>query len=302
MRDVALMNVSDLIWNAGLRRGLRAKTIKTYIYVLEKFFRTYRLEPHQIRKELIESHILQLIKYNRAGSTINVHIHALRFLYTQVLGRRLMINVPTIKTTKRLPDFLTQEEIVRFFESIMNPKHKLMIMFTYGAGFRVSEVITLKVKDLNLSTGYGWVRNGKGGKDRMFIIPISLKIELQQWITNNNLHADDWLFLGYKDNHYSGSSIRVIVEEARKKAGIQKQITPHSLRHSFATHLLENGYSLIEVSKLLGHSRIETTMMYTHMADPRYKKVQSPLDQLYNLRLQIATSSLANVEEERGEI
>lgn len=296
------MNISDLIWNAGLRRGLRAKTIKTYIYVLEKFFRTYHLEPHQLTKEHIERHIFQLIKWNRAGSTINVHIHALRFFYTTILGKRIMINIPNIKTTKRLPDFLTQEEIVRFFESIINPKHRLMIVFAYGSGFRVSEIINLKVKDLNLTTGYGWVRDGKGGKDRMFIIPQTIKKKIEQWITTNNLDTDDWLFSGYKENHYSDSSIRAIVEEARKRAGIQKQITPHSLRHSFATHLLENGYSLIEVSKLLGHSRIETTMMYTHMADPRYTRVQSPLDQLNNLRPQLATSSLANFKEERERI
>lgn len=213
-----------------------------------------------------------------------------------------MINIPPIKTTKRLPDFLTQEEILRFFETIINPKHRLMILFTYGAGFRVSEVVNLRVKDLNLVMRQGWVRNSKGGKDRMFIIPTTIKQELKMWILNHNLQAEDWLFSGYKENHYSDSSIRIIVEDARKKAGIQKQITPHSLRHSFATHLLENGYSLIEVSKLLGHSRIETTMMYTHMADPRYTRVRSPLDQLYNLRLQIATSSLVNVEEERGKI
>ena len=275
-----MMDISNVVWNAGLRRGLRAKTIGTYIYVLEKFFRTYQLEPHHITKEHIERHIIQLLKQNRASSTINVHIHALRFFYTQILGKRIVINIPHIKTIKRIPYFLTQNEIIHFFQSIANPKHRLMITLTYGAGFRVSEIISLKVKDLSLTTGYGWVRNGKGGKDRMFIIPQTLQTQLQKWIADNNLQDEDWLFYGYNKQHYSDSSIRAIVEQARKAANISKPISPHFLRHSFATHLLENGYSLIEVSKLLGHSRIETTIVYTHLVNPKYTTVQSPLDNL----------------------
>ncbi len=277
---VRIMNTYALIWREGLRRGLRHQTIKTYIYALEKFLRVYHLEPHQITKEHIERYIIQLIKWNRAGSTVNVHINAMRFFYTHVLGKRLMISMPTIKTSKRLPEFLPQEEMVRLLSVIKNPKHKLLVFLTYGAGFRVSEVVSLKVHDFDFNSGYGWVRNGKGGKDRMFIIPKILVPELQQWIVQQNLRPSDWLFQGWKEQHYSDSSARAIVEQARKKAGISKRITPHSLRHSFATHLLENGYSLIEVSRLLGHSRIETTMVYTHLVNPKYTRVQSPLDTL----------------------
>ena len=114
----------------------------------------------------------------------------------------------------------------------------------------------------------------------MFIIPQILIPQLQQWISQRKLQLDDWLFSGWKQQHYSDSSVRAIVERARRTAKISKHITPHSLRHSFATHLLENGYSLIEVSKLLGHSRIETTMVYTHLANPKFARVQSPLDTL----------------------
>jgi len=274
------MDIEGLLWREGLRRGLRAETIKTYVYAVTKFLRTLHLEPHQVNKEHIERFILQQIKWNRAGSTINVYIHALRFFYGNVLGRNLCLRIPAVKTRKRLPEFLTQEQMVRFLDCIENPKHKMMIMLTYGSGFRVSEIVSLRVKDLDFDTGYGWVRNGKGGKDRMFIIPQMLKIQLQQWIISHNLHLEDWLFSGYKENHYSDSSIREIVENAKRRAGITKNITPHSLRHSFATHLLENGYSLIEVSKLLGHSRLETTMIYAHLAHPKYTRVNSPLDTL----------------------
>jgi len=274
------MEIGELILKEGLRRGLRAETIKTYSYVVGKFLRSYSKQPHEITKEDIEMYILQLIRWNRAGSTINVHLHALRFFYEKILGKKLMVKLPLFKNRKRVPECLSQKEVVGFFEAINNSKHKLIIFFTYGSGFRVSEVVKLRVNDLDLEAGYGWVRDGKGGKDRMFIVPDKLKTSLAEWIKTKGLKWDDWLFKGYKNKHYSDSSVRKIVEDTRKKAGIIKRVSPHTLRHSFATHILENGYSLIEVNRLLGHSRLETTMIYSHVAKPKVFNVKSPLDEL----------------------
>lgn len=275
------MDVSSLIRDAGLRKGLRAETINTYIYAVQKFLRVTHLEPHQVKKTDIENFIQQLIRWNRSGNTINVYLHALHFFYTTVFGRNILINVPFLNIRKRLPEFLTQEETRCFFAAIPNPMHRLMLIFTYGAGFRVSEMTSLKVKDLDFKSGYGFIRDGKGGKDRMFIIPQKLKEELQELIKRENLQPGDWLFRGYNNNHYSDSSIRIIVKNTLRMAKISKKITPHSLRHSFATHLLENGYSLFEVNKLLGHSRLETTMIYTHLANPKLCNVKSPYDTLF---------------------
>jgi site-specific recombinase XerD len=205
---------------------------------------------------------------------------ALKFLYEKILGKKLTINVPNIKVARRLPEFLTQDEVKRLFSVISNHKHRLIVMLTYGSGFRVSEVVNLKVGDLDFEAGYGWVRDGKGGKDRMFIIPDKLKDELIDWVENIGLMSDDFLFSGYNNSHFSDSSVRNIIRIACKKANISKRISPHSLRHSFATHILENGYSLIEVQQLLGHSRIETTMVYTHLARPKLTNVKSPYDLL----------------------
>ena len=275
-----MMDIENLIWQAGLRKGLRAESIKTYVYAVNKFLRTYNLEPHQATKADIERYIVQLIKWNRAGSTINVYLHALQFFYREVLGKRILVHLPPIKLRKRLSESLSQEEMSIFLTAITNSKHKLIIFFSYGSGFRVSEVVNLKVNDLDLGAGYGWIRDGKGGKSRLFIISEKLKPELQEWIQSRRLQPEDWLFSGYRQQHYSDSSVRRIVEQARNKAAIAHQVTPHILRHSFATHLLENGYSLIEVKELLGHSRIETTMQYAHLAKPKWAKVQSPLDSL----------------------
>lgn len=185
------MEISELIQREGLRRGLRAETIKTYSYAVGKFLRTYRKQPHEITKADIENHLIQLIRQNRSGSTINVHLHALRFFYENVLGKPLTVNLPSIKVRKRLPECLTQEEMSRFLGTLENTKHKLILIFTYGSGFRVSEIISLKVKDLDFSAGYGWIRNGKGGKDRLFVIPDKLSQELQDWIRSQNLGPDD---------------------------------------------------------------------------------------------------------------
>tara|TARA_Y100000310_G_scaffold314476_2_gene363870 strand:- start:385 stop:1248 length:864 start_codon:yes stop_codon:yes gene_type:complete len=274
------MEVDQLILKEGLRRGLRAETIKTYTYAVNKFLRIYHKEPQEITKKNICGYVDQLIKWNRAGSTINVHLHALTFFYRNVLGKKIMADIPFSKNRKRLPECLSQSEVIKLLGVIDNPKHKLMIIFTYGSGFRVSELVNLKVKDLELSQEQGWIRNGKGGKDRLFVIPERLKVSLRTWIKENNLKAEDWLFPGNKKSHYSDSSIREIIKIACKKAGIMKNITPHTLRHSFATHLLEQGYSLIEVNKLLGHSRLETTLIYTHMVSPKLCNVTSPYDSL----------------------
>ena len=272
------MNIESLIWNEAVRRGLRVKTIKTYVYCVNKFFRVYKKLPNEIRKKDIENYVMLLISWNKSSSTVHVNLMALKFFYEKVLNKKLMINVPNIRIRRKLPEFLTQDEVKRLFAVIKNNKHKLIIMLTYGSGFRVSEVIKLKVSDLDFKAGYGWIRDGKGGKDRMFIIPDKLKKELQNWITDNDLV--NYVFKGYKSSHFSDSSVRNIIKNACKKAGISKKISPHSLRHSFATHILENGYSLIEVKELLGHSRIETTMIYTHLAKPKLTIVRSPYDML----------------------
>jgi integrase/recombinase XerD len=272
------MNIQEHIEREGFRRGLRPETIKTYAYAVGKFLRIYKKQPHEMTKQDVEQYILQLIKWNRSGNTINVHVHALKFFYEKVLGKRLMINIPKIRVRKRFPEYLTQQEMKTLCTTIQNSKHWLLIVFTYGSGFRVSEIINLKGKDIDLQAGYGWVRNGKGGKDRMFIIPDRLKDDLKQWIQINKVKQNDWLFKGNKGQHYSDSSIRVIIKNACKKANIIKNVSPHTLRHSFATHLLQNGYSLMEVQSLLGHSRIETTMVYTHLAKPKLTNVKSPYD------------------------
>lgn len=232
-----------------------------------------------MKKEDVLEFLDALIEQNAPGNTINVYVHALKFFYEQVLHRRLTINMPLQKKPRRLPEFLNKEEVARVFGAIENTKHRLLVSLLYGAGLRVSEVVHLRIKDFDFAGNYGWVRQGKGRKDRLFIVPQALKEELLAHIATENLASDDWLFRGRQDS-FSTQSVREILKKAWRKAQLQKRVHPHMLRHSFATHLIQNGYSVLEVQPLLGHSKIETTMIYLHLAAPQLLKVQSPYDVL----------------------
>lgn len=260
------------------RRGLSQKTVQTYAYCVNSFLRFFRFkELKKITKREIEEY---LDRYRGCGNTLNVYLQALKFFFEKVLNKRLTINISFAKTPKRLPEYLTKEEIIQLFDSIRNSKHRLMIELLYGAGLRVSELASLKVKDLVFECNYGWVRQGKGRKDRLFILPLKLKEKLQNFIFQERIDKGDWLFKGREGHHISVQSIQVIVKTAKKKAGIAKRVHPHTLRHSFATHIIQNGYTALELQPLLGHSRLETTMVYLHTASPNLLNIRSPLDTL----------------------
>jgi len=220
-----------------------------------------------------------LIEKRYSGSTLNVHLSALKFFYEKVLNKKLTVNVFFKRTRKKDPVYLTKEELIHFLDCIENKKHKLMIVLLYSAGFRVSELVNLKVKDLNFDEKHGWVRDGKFRKDRIFLIAERVKEDLFKWIVDNKLHDDDYLFKG-NSAQYSISAIRNIIKKAAMKSGLSKNISPHTLRHSFATHLAENKYSALEIQPLLGHKSVETTMIYTHMAYSKLYNVKSPYDSL----------------------
>lgn len=274
------MDVIGSIQRKGLRRGLSPRTVKTYHYCIQKFLKIYRKELKLITKKDVENYLDRLIKWNKATNTINTHLNAIKFFFEQVLRKKLSVNVAYSKVSRRLPEFLTKEETTKLFEAISNYKHKLMIRLLYATGMRVSELVSLKVKDFEFNQNYGWVREGKGRKDRLFVVAIKLKQELQKLIKCSQLKPEDWLFQGKGKSHISPQTIQRIVKKAARKAGIKKRVHPHTLRHSFATHLVQNGYAVTEVQPLLGHNRLETTMIYLHMASPNLLAVKSPYDSL----------------------
>ncbi len=181
---------------------------------------------------------------------------------------------------KRIQKVLKKEEIKLLIKNIKNSKHKIMIALMYSAGLRVSELINLKVEDLELKNRYGFVRNGKEGKDRLFIISERLAPVLKQIILDNNLGKEDYLFLSRRNKKYSVRTIQKIVKDASKKAGLDfKEIHPHTLRHSFATHLIEQGDCVGDVQAMLGHKSQETSLNYIHSSG-KMLNIKSPFDRL----------------------
>ena len=273
------MDLQELMKKELLRRNYSLRTIKTYLYCLRKFLQYYKKEERKISKKDVKDYLDKLMNKNLSGSTINVNLNALKFLLEEILNKKFILKIKYSKTPKTLPIFLTKDEVIRLLNKIENEKHKLMIKLIYGGGLRVNELVNLKVKDLNFENNYGWVRQGKGNKDRLFIIPNSLKQELINYIIKYKLDDDSWLFISY-NGHISTRTIQEIIKKATKKAKLNKKVHPHTLRHSYATHLVEDGYDLILVQSLLGHKSPETTMIYVHMANPKLLSVKSPLDNL----------------------
>jgi len=274
------MDAIESVKKEMFRRKYSSRTIQTYNYCLERFLRYHKNDSLRgISKKDVKDYLDKLVDKGVSGSTLNVNLSALKFLLKNVLNKNFLFRIKYSKTPKSLPIVLTKEEVVSLFNSLENNKHKLMLKLMYGAGLRVSELVNLRVNDLNLDNNFGFVRKGKGNKDRLFIIPRILKEELVDYAIKNRLGSDSYLFNGYKGN-MSVRSVQEIIKKASRKAKINKKVHPHTLRHSYATHLIENGYDVASVQSLLGHNSMETTMVYLHIARPNMINVRSPLDSL----------------------
>ncbi len=247
---------------------------------MSQFLKRCHKEPRKITKTDVRDYLEYLCKNNKSASTLNVHLQAIKFALEEILNKRFFVKLPYSKVPERLPEVLTKEEVLRLFQAIKNPKHRLMIELMYSAGLRVSELVHLKVKDFQFDKEYGWVREGKGNKDRLFIIAEKLKNELIGYIEKENLDSNSWIFKGKSSSHVSVRTIQQIVKHAAKRAGIRKNVHPHTLRHTFATNLIENGCDVASVQSLLGHGSAETTMLYVHMASPKMISIKSPFDGL----------------------
>ena len=281
------MSYIPIDWKSSLekeckRRNYSPRTVQTYSYCISRFLEFTNKTLDKISKKDVSIFLENLSAKERSGNTMNVYHMAIRFLFQGVLDKKMWINIRYSKVPEKIPVVLSKNDISRLFSSIENQKHKLMIEFLYSSGLRVSELVNLLVKDLDIKNSYGWVRRGKGNKDRLFIIAESLKDKVTDLIEKESLLQENNLFLTNRKTKYSVRSIQQILKKASRKSRIGKKVNPHALRHSFATHLIENGYSVSEVQSLLGHKSPETTFVYLHTAAPTLIKVKSPLDGIYS--------------------
>ncbi len=280
------MDVLDRMKKEMFRRGLSHRTISTYLFYVRKFLLFCDKPPKRFTKkdcrQFLELFMERRFKWTKkqkteiTGSTLNVALNSLRFMMEEVLRKSMKLNIKYSKMPKKLPTCLTKKEITELINAITNTKHRTLISLMYGAGLRVSEALNLKIKDLSLDESIGWVRKGKGNKDRPFIIPQSLKLPILNLIKENT----QYLFTGRNNKPLSVRTVQMILKKASKMAKLNKNVHPHTLRHSFATHVLESGADITTVQSLLGHNEARTTMQYLHITKPKLISIKSPLDEL----------------------
>ena len=263
-------------------RNLSKNTQKSYLQAVYGLAKHYKQSPDKMTKEMIEDYLLYLKKEKgQALTTIGSAITGLRFFYSHVLGdQQLSPSLSFSKTPKKLPTVLSQEEIWSIINAPDNMKHRLMLMTVYSAGLRASEALVLKPEHIDSKRMLIKVEEGKGGKQRYTLLSKKLLPELREYY--RTYQPKILLFPSHLEGKpLAYETIRSVYEKARKKAAVKRGEGVHTLRHSFATHLLEAGYDIRKIQVLMGHTRLTTTMIYLHVSRETLAKIPSPLD-LFN--------------------
>ncbi len=263
-------------------RNYSYKTIKSYLSCLRTFVNHFKpVHPRNISNDDIRKYLLYLMDEKKwQASTINQIFNALRFLYVELYKTPFIIGtIPRPQKESKLPDVLSEQEVIKIFRAVNNLKHRTMIMLAYASGLRVGELVRLKIEDMDGNRGLIHIRNAKGKRDRYTIFPISLREQLITYWKIYRLGTSGWMFPGDRSSkHLAERSIQAVLQRAVKESGITKKISMHTLRHSFATHLLEHGTDLKYIQELLGHRSVKTTELYTHLTSKSFAKITSPLD------------------------
>ncbi|AFS79478.1 phage integrase family protein [Gottschalkia acidurici 9a] len=262
-------------------KGYSPNTIESYVNHIRRFIEYYEMELKLVTSEEVNEYIIYLLEEKkRSASYVNTSISAIKFMVNNVLSRSdISINMFRVKKEKKFPDILSQEEVTRILNVVENHKHKVLLSLVYSAGLRVSELVRLKIEDIDSIRMLIHVRDAKGKKDRYTLLSEKALIVLRDYYRRYT--PKEWLFEGLdKHQHLTERSAQRVFEKACDKVGIKKNVSIHSLRHSFATHLLESGTDIRYIQKLLGHSSTETTMTYTHVSKKYISNIQSPLDRL----------------------
>jgi site-specific recombinase XerD len=262
-------------------KNLSTHTQKAYLAAVSGLAKHYRKSPEKITKPMVEDYLLYL--KNQKGNAPNscaCVLTGLRFFYNNVTGQHTRIDYRARKKVRKLPCVLTPQQIWSIICAPQNLKHRLMLMTTYSAGLRASELIALKPGHIESNKMLIKIENGKGGKHRYTLLSTRLLKELRHYY--KKCKPKTYLFpSSYKNKNgkpLSYESVRSVYEKARKKAGVKNGAGLHTLRHSFATHLLEAGYDIRKIQVLMGHTRLSTTMIYLHVSRQTLSKIPSPLD------------------------
>ena len=262
-------------------RNYSPRTLKTYVECVSHFARYFKRSPEELGPEHIRQYQLYLVEEKKCSwSRYNQTVCALRFLYGKTLGRDWAItHIPFPRKHKKLPVVLSREEAAQFLAAIESLKYRTILSLCYGAGLRINEALNLEVGDIDSSRMMIRVRQAKGNKDRYVMLsPKLLELLRKYWKAKR---PGIWLFPRRgKDEHLTASTVQRACKRARRDSGLSKAVTPHTLRHSFASHLLEAGADLRTIQLLLGHNNIQTTTVYTHVSQKSVLATVSPFDLL----------------------
>jgi integrase/recombinase XerD len=258
--------------------GFSPLTARNYGFFVEKFLKHSGKQdkPGDLNEDDAKAYLATLYE-DKSKNTIMLAAAALKFFYKEILKKDFSeVKIP--KKEKALPEVLNKGEVKDLIESADNVKSRLIIQLLYSGGLRVSELVKLKKRDLNFEDNTGWVRRGKGSKDRIFSLSPKLVEELKEYMDSK---GRDYEYVFSKSKPLTTRNIQKIIKGTKQRAEIDKKVTPHTLRHSFATHLLEQGVDIRLIQAILGHSSLNTTQIYTHISSEQIKKVQNPLDGLF---------------------
>ncbi|PIE97322.1 MAG: hypothetical protein CR988_08300 [Treponema sp.] len=253
-------------------RNYSPRTIHIYVRALEHYMEYSRDHKTESPEQRLEGF---LALWQDFPGSLKQNYSAMNAFYSLVAGKACPYKIDKIRRRRYLPTVLSRNNILSLLESIKNPKHRLMISLLYGSGLRVSEVIHLRIQDIDWENSLLLIRQAKGNKDRYTLLSNSSLDELHKLTEGRK--GEDFLFVNMKGGPYSVRTLQVLLRRAAKKTGLPDKVTCHSLRHSFATHLLENGVDVKTIKDLLGHRSVKTTMVYLHVAEKRQLKIKSPL-------------------------
>ena len=263
-------------------RGMSPRTRESYLHAVRGLAKHYHQRPDTLSEQDIQHYLLYLIEERKlAWSSCNIVVQALKFFYYTTLRRdRMTFVIPRRRAPSRLPEMLSREEILALFDAAPLPKHRLLLMTAYAAGLRVSELVHLKVTDIDARRMTIRVEQGKGAKDRYTVLSEQLLVELRQYWKRER--PKSWLFPATRnpDAPMDAKTAQKVFYRSKRRAGISKRCGIHSLRHAFATHLLEGGTDLHRIQRLLGHGQLSTTMRYFHLAQGKLMQTPSPLESL----------------------
>lgn len=259
--------------------GYSSKTLKMYLIYGRDLLYSINKPINQIQKNDIIGYLADKKEKGCENTTLALVHAAGEYLFKKHLKLNIMEEIKVPKKAKTLPKVLTKDEIRSLFKSTRFGRNRLMLQFMYGSGCRVSEVVKIKVSDLNMKERTAIIKGGKGNKDRIIILSKDWLRDIKKYLEKKKIKSE-FIFSKKNGKNITTDTVQRIVRKSALDAGINKHVTPHCLRHSYATHLLEAGTNIRYIQSLLGHSNLNTTQIYTSVANDQLKKVQSPLDRL----------------------